>query len=102
MTSFFQSVSIEPQTGLLCSCEPHACDEYPQGYRSHFEPRLVVGSFILAASGLPSGSVRADPAVWSQASDLSGTEAMGAAILGTVFRVLTAIAMALFITPLLT
>ncbi|HHY35243.1 MAG TPA: hypothetical protein GX510_06385, partial [Firmicutes bacterium] len=66
------------------------------------DPKLVVGSFILAASGLPLQVIFGQiPAVWSQASDLSGLEAMGAAVLGMVIRVVTAIFMALVITPLL-
>ncbi|HHW25777.1 MAG TPA: hypothetical protein GXX23_00345 [Firmicutes bacterium] len=103
MTSFFSSVSIEPQTGLLSVlASPTLAMNTLKDIAANLDPRLVVGSFILAASGLPLQVVFGQiPAVWSQASDLTGLEAMGAAVLGAVLRILTAIVMALVITPLL-
>lgn len=66
------------------------------------DPRVIVGSFILAASGFPLQVIFGQiPAVWSQVSDLSGSEAMGAAVLGMVIRIASATFMALVITPLL-
>jgi hypothetical protein len=103
ISSFLQSVNIEPKTGLLSIlASPTLAMNTLKGMAATVDPRMVVGSFILAASGLPLQVVFGQiPAVWSQASDLSGTEAMGAAILGMVFRVLTAILMAVTLTPLL-
>lgn len=101
--SFLQSVSIEPKTGMLSIlASPTLAMNTLKDMAATVNPRLVVGSFILAASGLPLQVIFGQiPAVWSQASDLSGMEAMGPAILGMVFRVLTAILMAVALTPLL-
>lgn len=63
-------------------------------------PKLVVGSFILAASGLPLGVVFGQiPMIWKGASDLNETEAMRAAVLGIVMRIITAFLLAEFLTP---
>lgn len=103
MSSFLQAVSIEPKTGVLSIlASPTLAMSTLKDMASTLDPRLVVGSFILAASGLPLQVVFGQiPAVWTQASDLSGLEAMGAAVLGMVIRVLSAVVMALAITPLL-
>lgn len=103
MSSFLQAVSIEPQTGVLSIlASPTLAMSKLKDIAATVDPKLVVGSFILAASGLPLQVIFGQiPAVWSQASDLSGLEAMGAAVLGMVIRVITAIFMALVITPLL-
>lgn len=64
-------------------------------------PKMVVGVFILAASGFPIGTILGQiPMVWKGASDLEETEAMQAAILGAVLRVITAFLIAQFVTPL--
>ncbi|HHW18933.1 MAG TPA: hypothetical protein GXX30_08555 [Firmicutes bacterium] len=100
--SFLQAVNIEPQTGLLSVLASPTLAMNQLKDMAGVDPRFVVGSFILAASGLPLQVIFGQiPAVWSQASDLSGTEAMGAAVLGLVLRVLTATFMATVITPLL-
>ena len=55
----------------------------------------VVGSFVLASSGLPLSLIFGQiPLVWSQASDLSKTQAIEAAVVGMVLRVLTAVGIA--------
>ena len=58
-------------------------------------PAQVVGSFVLASSGLPLSVVFGQiPAVWSEGSDLTKGQAMQAAVLGTVLRLLTAFGIA--------
>ena len=65
------------------------------------ETRFAIGSFILAASGLPLQIPFAQiPAVWAQASDLSTGEAIPAAVLGLIIRVFSAFALAWVLTPL--
>jgi hypothetical protein len=55
----------------------------------------VVGSFVLASSGLPLSVIFGQiPLVWSEASDLSKTQAIEAAVVGMVLRVLTAVGIA--------
>ena len=54
-------------------------------------PRLVIGSFTLAASGFPLSVIFGQvPIIWSEATDLKPGEAMRAALLGGVLRLLTA------------
>lgn len=61
-------------------------------------PPLVVGSYILASSGFPLQVIFGQiPAIWSGCTDLTEREAMTAAIIGAVIKILTA---ALFATCL--
>jgi len=64
-------------------------------------PALVLGSFVLANSGfplqVPFGQI---PAVWANVTDLNEKEAMQAAVIGVVLRLLTATLAAYLLTPL--
>lgn len=54
-------------------------------------PKLVIGSFVFASSGMPVSLIFGQiPAVWQQVSDLSEKEALLAAIVGMVIRTLSA------------
>ncbi|MDU4960102.1 MAG: hypothetical protein E6X17_05495 [Sporomusaceae bacterium] len=65
-------------------------------------PKLVVGSFVLAASGLPLGVVFGQiPMIWKGVSDLNETEIVNAAVIGIIMRIATAWLTAEFITPLI-
>jgi hypothetical protein len=65
-------------------------------------PNLVIGSFVLSASGFPFSVIFGQiPTIWSECTDLSEKEAMGAAVLGAVMRVITAGVVASLLTPLL-
>lgn len=65
------------------------------------DPKLVLGSFVLASSGLPLSVIFGQiPAIWSQVTDLNEKEALQASLLGIVLRFLTAAAVALLLTPL--
>ncbi|MGB9867716.1 MAG: hypothetical protein ACPLPR_07435 [Bacillota bacterium] len=104
LSAFLAAVAIEPKTGILSvlASPTLAMNTLKDMAAKLGDPRLVVGSFILAASGLPLQVPLAQiPAVWSQASDLTGPEAMGAAVLGIILRVITAILMAMLLTPLI-
>lgn len=71
-----------------------------QSIASTVDPSLVVGSFILASSGLPLSSIFGQiPVVWAENSDLTEKEAMGAAVLGLTMRVATASFLALVLAP---
>lgn len=64
----------------------------------NFTPQMIVGSFVLASSGFPLQVIFGQiPAIWSGCTDLTEREAMTAAIIGAVIKVLTA---ALFATCL--
>jgi hypothetical protein len=64
--------------------------------------QLVIGSFVLSASGFPFSVLFGQiPTIWSECTDLSEREALSAAVLGAVMRLLTAGAIATFLAPLL-
>ena len=70
----------------------------PKAAGAKTAPPLVVGSYILASSGFPLQVIFGQiPAIWSGCTDLTEREAMTAAIIGAVIKVLTA---ALFATCL--
>lgn len=63
-------------------------------------PKLVVGSFVLAASGFPLSVIFGQiPMIWRQATDLTEAEAVKAACVGITMRIITAWLVAEFLTP---
>jgi len=63
-------------------------------------PKMVVGSFVLAASGFPLGVIFGQiPMIWKGVSDLTEAEAAKAASVGIVMRIMTAYIIAEFVTP---
>ncbi|WP_438455268.1 hypothetical protein [Vreelandella venusta] len=94
--------NIHPETGVLSILvSPTLAMGQLQSIASDLDPSLVVGSFVLASSGLPLSSIFGQvPVVWAECSDLSEREAMGAAVLGVIMRVITAFVIAFFVTPL--
>jgi len=96
--------SIHPETGLLSiMVSPTlAMGTLAQAVKENIiPPALVLGSFILASSGFPLSVIFGQiPAVWAEATDLTEKEAMSAAVLGAVMRIITAAVIALFLTPL--
>ncbi len=64
--------------------------------------KMVVGSFVLAASGFPLGLIFGQiPMIWKGVSDLSEAECVQAACVGIVMRIITAWLVAEFLTPFL-
>lgn len=104
LTSVLSFLSIHPETGILSimvsptlamSTLANAPDLLS------IDPKLVIGSFVLASSGLPLSVVFGQtPAIWSQVSDLNEKEALQASVLGVVMRFITAAVIALLLTPL--
>lgn len=103
LSAALRSMYIEPKTGILSVlASPTLAMNTLKDIAAQTDPRLVLGSFVLAASGLPLQVVFGQiPAVWSQSSDLTGGEAMVAAVIGTALRVLTALVLAVALTPLI-
>lgn len=94
-------LNIHPDTGVLSFLvSPTLAMGNLQSIAADLDPSLVVGSFVLASSGLPLSAVFGQiPVVWAECSDLSEREAMGAAVLGILMRVITAFVIAFFLTP---
>ena len=101
INSVLVALSIDPKTGLLSVlASPTLAMNTLKDAAATLQPKLVVGSFVLAASGFPLQVIFGQiPAVWAANSDLSEKEAMGAAALGAFFRVITACVLAVALTP---
>ncbi|MGI6364235.1 MAG: hypothetical protein ACOX2G_00510 [Bacillota bacterium] len=105
LTSALSWLSIHPETGILSiMVSPTLAMGTLREMLANgaaIAPKLVVGSFVLASSGLPLSVIFGQtPAIWAQVSDLNEKEALGAAVLGTIMRFITAAIVALLITPL--
>lgn len=101
LSSLLQMLCIEPSTGILSilASPTLAMAQLIEAAEST-DPRLIVGSFVLANSGLPlSVIVGQVPATWVKISDLNEKEILYSALIGTVIRFLTAFALALLLTP---
>ncbi|WP_213974762.1 hypothetical protein [Tepidanaerobacter acetatoxydans] len=102
MSAFLNALSIDPATGMqsILIAPTLAMNTLVETIGT-MPTRFAIGSFILAASGLPLQVPFAQiPAVWSQSSDLTGGEAMQAAIVGLAIRVFSAFALAWILTPM--
>jgi len=93
-------MSIEPETGiysflvaptLSMSLLPNYADTLP---------RMVVGGFVLANSGLPLSVILGQvPTTWKEYTDLTDKEAMKAALLGLLIRLIYAAIVGYALTP---
>ena len=103
LTSFLSFLSIDPKTGIVSIlASPTLASAQLKGAAAGMDPKLVIGSVVLAASGFPLSVIFGQiPAIWSESTDLSHLEAMGAAVLGAVMRLLTAGFVATFLTAFL-
>lgn len=103
LTAMLGALSIDPASGMTSIlASPTLAMSQLKDVAAGMNPSLVVGSFVLAASGLPLSVMFAQiPVIWSGCTDLTHKEAMGAAVLGAVMRLITAGALAMFLTPLL-
>ncbi len=92
LTALLTVMNIDPATGMvsLLSSPTLAMTQLKE-IAAEMDPRLVIGSFVLAASGFPLSVIFGQiPIIWSEATDLTMGEALRAALLGGVLRLLTA------------
>ncbi len=103
LTSLLSALSIDPESGMVSIlASPTLAMSQLKDVAAGMSPRLVIGSFVLAASGFPLSVIFGQiPVIWSGATDLNHREAMSAAVLGAVMRLITAGLVALLLTPLL-
>lgn len=96
-------VSIEPTTGIVSIlAAPTLAVAQLADVASTIDPRLIVGSFVLANSGLPLSVIFGQiPVTWKETSRLNEKEALQAAIIGLFIRFVTAWGLAVFLTPFL-
>ncbi|RKQ35866.1 hypothetical protein [Oceanobacillus halophilus] len=95
--------SIEPSTGIISIlAAPTLAVAQLAELSASIDPRLIVGSFVLANSGLPLSVIFGQvPVTWAETTDLNEREVLGAAVIGMVIRVITACIIGYFLTPLL-
>jgi hypothetical protein len=96
-------LSIEVKAGLFgILAAPSAAAGMLLEAAPQLRPALVVGTFVLLASGLPISILFGQlPPVWRQVSDLSEREALEASLVGMAIRVIWAAALGYLLTPLL-
>lgn len=103
LSSVLVFLSIEPATGIVSIlAAPTLAVAQLAELSSSVDPRLIVGSFVLANSGLPLSVIFGQiPATWSEVSNLNEREALVASIIGLIIRIATACLLAYFLTPFL-
>ena len=91
-TAVLTFLNIDPESGLTSILSsPTLAMTNLKDVAASLDPRLVIGSFVLAASGFPFSVIFGQvPIIWSESTDLTPGEAMRAALLGAVLRLLTA------------
>ncbi|WP_404452280.1 hypothetical protein LG329_18230 [Virgibacillus necropolis] len=103
LASILTLISIEPSTGIVSIlAAPTLAVAQLAELAASIDPRLIVGSFILANSGLPLSVIFGQvPATWAETSDLNERETLMAAVVGLIIRVATACILGYFLTPFL-
>ncbi|MEW9672227.1 hypothetical protein [Ammoniphilus sp. 3BR4] len=103
MSFFLGMIGVDPKTGITAiMASPTLAMAQLQEFAATLDPRLVVGAFVLAASGLPLSDIFGQiPAIWSANSDLSAKEALTAACIGMAMRLVTVAIIAYGLTPFL-
>lgn len=101
LASVLTFLSIEPTTGIVSIlAAPTLAVAQLADLVSTVDPRLVVGSFVLANSGLPLSVIFGQvPATWAETSELNEKEVLVAAIIGMILRVVTACVLGYLLTP---
>ncbi|UNC91553.1 hypothetical protein [Candidatus Contubernalis alkaliaceticus] len=104
ISSALEYLSIHPETGILSimvSPTMAMGQLLNTVQNASIDPKLAIGSFILAASCFPLQIIFGQiPAIWSQVTDLNESEAMKAAILGAVMRLVSTALIVYILTPL--
>lgn len=103
MASLLTLISIEPDTGIVSFLvAPTLAVAQLAELATTIDPRLIVGSFVLANSGLPIYVILGQiPAIWAESTDLREREVITSALVGIIIRIATACILAYFLTPFL-
>lgn len=103
LSSVLTFLSIEPGTGIVSIlAAPTLAVAQLTELANSIDPRLIVGSFVLANSGLPLSVIFGQvPVTWAESSSLNEREALVAAVIGMVIRIITACALGYWLTPFL-
>ena len=101
MGSILSVLGIEPSSGIVSFLvSPTLAMSQVADLVGQIDPRLVVGGFVIANSGLPLSVILGQvPVTWAESTDLTEKEALNAAILGCLIRIVTATILAYGLTP---
>lgn len=101
LSCLLQAMYIEPSTGILSIlASPTLAMAQLIEVVESTDPRFIVGSFVIANSGLPlSVIVGQVPATWAKISDLNENEILISSLIGTAIRFATAFLIAFAVTP---
>ena len=101
MESILSVLGIEPSSGIVSFLvSPTLAMSQVADLVGQIDPRLVVGGFVIANSGLPLSVILGQvPVTWAESTDLTEKEALNAAILGCLIRIVTATILAYGLTP---
>ncbi|WP_085991109.1 hypothetical protein [Oceanobacillus senegalensis] len=101
--SVLTALSIEPGTGIVSIlAAPTLAVAQLADVAANVDPRLIVGSFVLANSGLPLSVIFGQvPVTWAETTDLNEREVLGAAVIGMIIRIITACIIGYALTPFL-
>ncbi|WP_174727251.1 hypothetical protein [Mesobacillus harenae] len=103
LSSILTVMSIEPSTGIVSIlAAPTLAVAQLAELAATIDPSLIVGSFVLANSGLPLSVIFGQvPVTWAESSGLNEREVLIAAIIGMILRLGTALLLGYFLTPFL-
>lgn len=103
LASFLTLISVEPNTGIISIlAAPTLAVAQLTELATNIDPRLIVGSFVLANSGFPLSVIFGQvPVTWAESSSLNERQVLEAAIIGMVLRIITACVLGYFLTPFL-
>ncbi|MEL7602574.1 MAG: hypothetical protein AAGU77_05395 [Bacillota bacterium] len=85
-------LNIDSNSGLLSiMASPTLAMTKLVDYAATIDPKLVIGSFVLGASGFPLSVIIGQiPLIWSNSCEMKPADALKPALIGIVFRILTA------------
>lgn len=102
MGTCLQWLQIEPSTGIVSILASPTLAMAQLAEMNNVAPALIVGGFVLANSGFPLSVLFGQiPVTWKEHSDLNEKEALYAALLGAVIRLISCAVIALLLTPLI-
>lgn len=103
LSVFLTFLCIDPQSGIISIlAAPTLAVAQLAEYANSIDPRLVVGSFVIANSGLPLSVLFGQmPVTWKECSSLEEREVIQSALIGLVIRFATAWFIGFVITPML-
>lgn len=92
LISAMTALNIDPDTGILSiMASPTLAMSNLQATAATINPKWVIGSFVMGASGFPLSVIFGQiPMIWAQSCEMEPSEALKPALIGIVVRVLTA------------